>query len=348
MATKAAPAKPVAKVGGKKHVFSVSEAKELLTKNPNALTFEKKKPPKVVKKKPGVDNKSSVDYYNVHLNNASGKYTLLMRIQNVTIISAPPDPTNANDPRAKYVNEDSCAIGSSIAAAGEFGEVLILIEKAFFDYVDKMKKSGEFDEQTIRRDMLQKKIKTGDDKGKLLDSPVFRMIYDDRKFATDYYDTTLQGTPRSDIRDASRVVTNAKGVKENAPAMVDGEPINKNNLHKFATKGSVIVDGRLHMEQFSVSNMGVALKIGLGRAVIRHVVPSHGYDDDDGLVVDDGNDSGPSTPVTSSSNGKSADDTDPPADDVVADDTADDTAADDTAAGDDAVDAGYDADNVDG
>ena len=346
-----ATSKPAANNTGKKHVFTTAEVKDLLTKDPNSLSFEKKKAPQIAKKKTGKDDKSSVDYYNVYLKNASGKHRFLVRIKNVTITSSPPNPNDVNDPRRQYVKDDkdACAIGSNLSASGELGEVMPLIEKAFFAYVDKMKKSGEIDDQTIRRDMLQKKIKTGENKGKLLDSPVFRMVFDGTKYPDDYYDKSQCGLPRSDIRDASKIVTNAKGAKEYAQAMVDDEPISKNNLYKFATKGSIIQDGRLHMDQFSVSNMGVSMKIILARAVIRQVIGSQGFDDDDDdeLNVDDGNDSGPTTPVTSSS-GKPADDA---VDDVPADDADDDAVAadDDTApADDDAVDAGYDADNADG
>lgn len=334
---------------GAKPVFTSAEVIKAIASK--GLTFEKKKENTAAPKAPAAKvpaakgaapkgAKSKVIRYRVLITSPrpehkGAKFPLIMSLKGVKTTVGMTDPSNTD--REVY----GCTFTTSMDASGEVGKVVVLLEKEFKSFVTNAQASGEIDKKKPIFDMIQTKYKTGDKEGQDLPSPSYRLHNSFELYPETFFDINLRGKPHTEILDATKYVLDDTGKpKTNAPVVIDGEPANKDNLHKFVTRGSTIESGRMDASQFTISNFGVSYRLDVLRAVIRPAQQMSGYEDDDELIVADGNDSGPSTPVTSSSSmQKTATDT---ADDTDADSPADDTAADD------AVDAGYDADNADG
>ena len=63
-------------------------------------------------------------------------------------------------------------------------------------------------------------------------------------------------------------------------AEVDGKPVDETNIHKFITRGSRIIEGRIHMESTSCSTFGYSLPLQAGRLVIASA-PSGTFEGDE-------------------------------------------------------------------
>lgn len=222
------------------------------------------------------------------------------------------------------------SVCTSVADSGKFGEMMEKLNPLFVAEVERCAKEKiivkakrnvkEFVSTHYSSDRTDEKA------GEEFDSPLINFKIDFSLFPDNYPRKFLRGKPKSMVYDFTNDYKDANGRTQYKLAKTpDGDALDDSNAFMFLTSGSVIKEGRIHMESLAVSQNWISVPTLAGKLVV-DPAGDGGFDDDaaegDGFSgeEDDAEDAG--------------DDADDAADEAAEDEDDDDAAEDDEAVDD--------------
>lgn len=263
-------------------VFTAAEALAAVKSDPKSvLTIEKKKEEKEYQGTTFFNNK-----FKIAGESGDGFFT----VENIPLAAGMADPANKEDQRNKFEGT-RMQLEYHVERAGAWGQFLRGLNPEFDRTVREMDKAGTLVIGKREVHPLYQTHYSDDHKdAKLRAQPVpadkqkgrFKIEIDE-VFPAKYPHKFLVGQPKTIIYDARterKVVKDGKEIVEYDVATVDGQPLNKDNIHKFVTNGSVIVKARIMMPSTARSSKHVSLP-QVANKVILMPGGAGGFSDDD-------------------------------------------------------------------
>jgi hypothetical protein len=259
-------------------VFTAEEALAAINADPSKVqVIEKKKETKAYK---GTTFLNA--FYNIDGTKKQGWFS----IEDVPLTIGVADPEDLNDKRNEFEGT-RLQLQTSVSKAGPFGEFLVKLDPVFKQNVETLAANGtiNLDKKEIHG-LVQTHYSANhpEKPNEPMDDGIVRFKLDFDTFPATYPHKFLRGQPKTQFFDYSTRYVDENGREQFKIAMVendagDMEPVTSKNLHKFATKGSIIRRGRIMMPSVPVSKGYVSHPIVCNR-VILETGAEDGFSDD--------------------------------------------------------------------
>lgn len=219
------------------------------------------------KVKPGVTNNKSQygDGYFIKIKNFSGRFSF----ENVIVTSKIDDPKDR-----KYKESDKINISTTSDKCGDLGKILLNLEEQLMIAIKRSISDLTIDarESHIISTFVKRKYSDkGAKKGEEYENPWITFTYDSTYYPEKYYNPLCAGKPKSSILDFNQrkeVKVNGKTLKQYEPAKIDGELVDKTNLHKYIVPNSIIKKGRFIINNLFVGATYISVHLLLSMATI--------------------------------------------------------------------------------
>jgi len=186
------------------------------------------------------------------------------------------------------------SVCTSVADSGTFGEMMQELNPLFLAEVERCAKEKiivkakrnikEFVSTHYSSDRKDEKA------GEAFDSPLINFKIDFSLFPDNYPRKFLRGKPKSMIYDFTNDYIDAnKRTQYKLAKTPDDEALDDSNAFMFLTSGSVVKEGRIHMESLAVSQNWVSVPTLAGKLVV-DPAGDGGFDDGDDNATGFGDD----------------------------------------------------------
>lgn len=207
------------------------------------------------------------------------KFPACLGIRDVMITETPPDPSKGKeDARNRWGNVQ---VGSRVSKMGDAGIAIKMIDTEFQKQINELEEAGELTIDghkisTMTQTHYSKKQHVPEEKRgtEMVDAngnpdPKIRFKVDFSLYSKKHPISFMREKPKSILYDYSKPTETADefGVRYER-ATVDGEPVNKDNVHKFLTYGSTIKLGRIDMNSVSQTDDWISWPMTAGMLLI--------------------------------------------------------------------------------
>ena len=230
--------------------------------------------------------KGGTKFYDVKVKDPKGasinKYPLIVKISDITISYDMPDPSKKkkDDEADKDKADDKKRLISlMVGRTGYYGELISVVNDEYVKWCNKMNESLGKNPPVVW-EMIQTTYSYDhpdvEKRGKEKEHPTLRLKLDFSKYPEKYPKSFLRGQSKTEIYDYSTKYIEDKDGKKIIKyklAEVDGKPVDETNVHKFITRGSKIIDGRIHLDNANKSKFGWSMPQLAGRLVISPAPP---------------------------------------------------------------------------
>ncbi len=248
-----------------KYVFTVEQAIELLTKNPEEF--------KVIYNAQAKSFAAGSKFYRAKL---QGK-DFIVSVKDVEVSRGVSNPDDKNDKRNDTSGKMRLKIETTISRSGKYGEMMILLNKVFKERMAEfITTAGLSPQKTTISDVIQTVMSdTSKTPGAKIDDPIIRNGFDLEK--------EVQGEKETRLQEAIPTGVDSTGKKtyDIIAPVVDGVAVNNRNIYKLVCDGSVLVSARVHFDSVSLVKGNLALKSHIQTANVLRGAPGKFADDDD-------------------------------------------------------------------
>src|SRR3989344_7371466 len=232
----------------------------------NAFTIESKKEAK---------SYQVTRFYDVKVvdtkSESTTKYPLIVKITDITVMGDMIDPNSKKKDEGEKENK-TASVKLSVDYAGDYGKLIRTIDGKYNAWCENMKSTKKVDPSTKIHRMIQTtySFEHPDEtkRGQQKENHTLHIKLDFSKYSDKHPRAFLRGLHKTEILDYSTKYVDDKNIIRYKQAEVDGEPVDETNIHKFITRGSRIIEGRIHMESVSKSSFGFSLSQLAGRLVV--------------------------------------------------------------------------------
>lgn len=211
-------------------------------------------------------------------------------IQDVVLSRTVADPNDPTDKRNEN-NQDgkiNLQLDTRVSKAGDYGQFIHEFNPIWHAEVERCVTAKTIVKGNRRVvDLLQLNM-SADNKyepGAKIEDPIMRFKIDFSEFSVRHPNKMLRGKPKTQFFDFDTEYLDERGVKQYLPATVadpiSGEqvPVNTNNIHLFATEGSIIRSGRIMMTGVAVTKNFISMPATAQRIVLERAVDA-GFSDE--------------------------------------------------------------------
>ncbi len=250
-------------------VFTTQELVEAVKANPKKVFYaEKKKDDKAYK---------GTKFLNLFFDIAGEvKKTGWFNIKGIVLSDGVADPANKQDPRNEFEGT-RMQLQTTVRNAGAFGEAILALNPEWHAMLDDLIANGSINatgrkkHDLVRLTLSENNVKNP---GAKIEDPGLSFKIDFRPYPATYQPKFLAGQPRTQFFDYRETFVDKNGKTQYKPAMVEDPdtekmvPVTERNLHLFATKGSIIHEGRINWPSISVSSSWISGPMIANRIVL--------------------------------------------------------------------------------
>lgn len=222
---------------------------------------------------------TTTKYLNVSLN--VGPYLHCdgwLELRDVELSIGVVDPNNLNDKRNLY-DSTRCYLQTSKSISGNLCTALQLIDNDYIKQISVPALGGSLSNKRLHR-FVQTHLSDDNpsNPGGEIEDPIVRMKFELAKsYPANMPNEMARGCPKTTIFDFTKPYVDNGILKYKVATVVNDngveEPININNFHKFATKGSIIRHGRFLIGSVSITGSWASLIGIVFTAVIEPATP---------------------------------------------------------------------------
>ena len=231
--------------------------KEHIEKNHNNFVIEGRKDAKTYQ---------GATFYNNRIVDPtdSKKYPLIVRIEDILITGDMQDPDTKDDKKDPDAgNRHVAKFTLTTPNAGDFGQFIYIVDEIYGEWCKKQIDEENVEAGTKINPIVQRKysFKHPDKDKRNKDKPIhtLRIKLDFSKYSDKHFQAFLRGKLKTEIYDYSTKYVDDSKIIRYKLAEVDGKPVDETNVHKFITRGSRIVEGRIHIESTINSTFGFSM-----------------------------------------------------------------------------------------